>query len=300
MRKFKGKERINTLLNIDSVFGEYEGHVMPIILTIALAGAPLLIWLFLLQGTPIKFTWVCIFDVLWTGRWALKILGKEDVKTKFYLEQRQSKGATADEIVHVKGISNDGLIQYDNGVIAYIVSGYLRSYLTDDKLSVDLENFMNELDNWYWDYYLHNTMDELLCENDLPKLKRYTDEDVIHERIDFYSYQDEWARNHTGLYRISFLVYTSSYNYNKMKSHLNELVTSEVAQVFNEVEVLDYDGVADLCSRDIVAFADIRKMLLRKYDNNQFYASKVLWYDDEVPQELAKPQEVSDMSERRL
>ena len=232
MKKYKNKDLMNTMLNIDSVFGEYEGHVMPIIILIALAAAPLLIWLFMLQNTFIKFWWVLVADVLWSARWALILLGKESQKKRAYLEQRQSKGSTADEIVHVKGIGNDGLIQYDNGVIAYIVSGYLRSYLTDDKLSVDLEAFMNELDVWSWDYYLHNTMDELLCEDSLPNLKRYTDREVIQERVDFYAYQDEWARTHTGLYRISFLVWTSSYNYKKIKAHLNELITSEVSIMF--------------------------------------------------------------------
>ena len=81
---------MNTLLNIDSVFGEYEGRVLPVIITIALAGVPLLAWLFLLQGTPIKFIWVVIFDVFWSARWALIILGKE--KRKCY--STTNKGQT--------------------------------------------------------------------------------------------------------------------------------------------------------------------------------------------------------------
>lgn len=300
MRKFKGKENINTLLNIDSVFGEYEGHVLPIIITIGLAAVPLLIWLFLLQGTFIKFWWVAIADVLWTGRWALIILGKEKEKMKFYDQQRADAYKSADELVHITYIHDDGLIEYDNGRVAYIISGYPKGYLTDDKLSVDMEHFMDELDNWDWDMYFHNTVDELLCENGLPNLARYTDKEVIQERIDFYAYQDEWSRTHTGLYRISFLVSAGKYNWKRLNAHLTELVTSEVALMFNEITILNHDGVTDMLNRDICGFADVNKMLTAKYDNDNFYASRVMWYDEEVPTELVKEQETSGLEERRV
>lgn len=300
MRKFKGKENINTLLNIDSVFGEYEGHVLPVILTIGLAAVPPLIWLFLLQGTFIKFWWILIVDVLWTGRWALIILGKEKEKMKFYDQQRADAYKSADELIHINYIHDDGLIEYDNGKVAYIISGYVKGYLTDDKLSVDMEHFMDELDNWDWDLLFHNTVDELLCENGLPNLARYTNKEVIQERIDFYAYQDEWARTHTGLYRVSFLVSCNKYAWKRLKSHLSELVTSEVALMFNEIQILDHDGAIDLINRDICGFADINKMLTAKYDNDNFYASKIMWYDEEIPEELIKEPETSSLEERRV
>lgn len=299
MRRFKNKENMNTLLNIDSVFGEYEGRVLPVIITIALAGVPLLAWLFLLQGTPIKFIWVVIFDVLWSARWALIILGKEKEKMLFYDQQRADEYKSADELIHINHIHEDGLIEYDNGKIFYLVSGYLKGYLTDDKLSVDMENFMNELDNWDWDMYLHNTVDEILCEDNLPKLTKYTDQEVLKERISFYAHQDEWARTHTALYRITFAVSSSKYNWKKLRAHLEELTSSELALMFNEIDILNYDQVGDILDRDICGFVDIIKMLTTKYDNDKFYASKVMWYDDEIPEELIPEKESSSMEERR-
>ena len=299
MRRFKNKENMNTLLNIDSVFGEYEGRVLPVIITIALAGAPLLVWLFLLQGTPIKFIWVVIFDVLWSARWALIILGKEKEKMLFYDQQRADEYKSADELIHINHIHEDGLIEYDNGKICYLVSGYLKGYLTDDKLSVDMENFMNELDNWDWDMYLHNTVDEILCEDNLPKLTKYTDKEVLKERISFYAHQDEWARTHTALYRITFAVSSHKYNWKKIKAHLEELTSSELALMFNEIDILDYEQVGDILDRDICGYVDIIKMLTTKYDNDKFYASRVMWYDDEIPEELIPEKESSSMEERR-
>lgn len=302
MRRFKGKDNINTLLNIDSVFGEYEGRVLPIVLTIGCAAFPLLVWLFMLQGTFIKFWWVCVFDVLFTGRMALIILGKEKEKLRFYEQQKNDEYKSADELLHVNYVTEDGLIEFDNGRVGLIVEGYLREYLTDDKLSVDMENFMNELDNggWQWDMVFHNTVDELLCEDSLPNLKRYTDNTIIQERISFYAYQDEWARTHSGLYKIIFLVTCPKYNWKKLRAHLEELVSSEIAlNLFNEVSICGYDSVLDNFNRDICGYADLNKMLVQKYDNDEYYASKVLWYDNDVPEELIPEPETSGIEERR-
>lgn len=302
MRRFKGKDNINTLLNIDSVFGEYEGRILPTVLTIGCAAFPLLFWLFMLQGTFIKFWWVCVFDVLFTGRMALIILGKEKEKLRFYEQQKNDEYKSADELLHVNYVTEDGLIEFDNGRVGLIVEGYLREYLTDDKLSVDMENFMNELDNggWQWDMVFHNTVDELLCEDSLPNLKRYTDNTIIQERISFYAYQDEWARTHSGLYKIIFLVTCPKYNWKKLRAHLEELVSSEIAlNLFNEISVCGYDSVLDNFNRDICGYADLNKMLVQKYDNDEYYASKVLWYDNDVPEELIPEPETSGIEERR-
>lgn len=299
MRRFKNKDNMNTLLNIDSVFGEYGGRVMPIILTIAAAALPLLVWLFALQGTPIKFWWVLVFDLFWSLRWALILLGNEKAKKKFYLQQRGDEYKSADELVHIQFVHEDGLIEYDNGSVGLIISGFLKGYLTDDKLSVDMENFMNELDNWNWDMLMHEAVDEILCEDTLPNLKRYTDREVISERIEFYNYQDEWAREHSALFRISFLVTAQKYAWKKLRAHMEELVSSELALMFNEISIMDYDGVMNLLNRDICGFVDITAMLTKKYDNDNYYKSKVLWYDDEIPQEIIPEKESSGIEERR-
>ena len=122
---------------------------------------------------------------------------------------------------------------------------------------------------------------------------------VLKERISFYAHQDEWARTHTALYRITFAVSSNKYNWKKLRAHLEELTSSELALMFNEIDILNYDQVGDILDRDICGFVDIIKMLTTKYDNDKFYASKVMWYDDEIPEELIPEKESSSMEERR-
>ena len=300
MRKFKNKDTMNTLLNIDNVFGEYEGHVLPIVITLLLIAAPPLVWLFVLRGTFIKLWMIIVFDVIWGGCWALQILGHGKERMAFYLEQRNDAYKVVDKLVHISHIHDDGLVEYTNGTVAYFLSGYPKTFLNDKAFSYALKMFMEELDTWDWDLFLHNTIDEVLCSKGLPNLISYEDKQIIEERIEFYEYQDEYAREHSGLYRYTFMVKTNKINWRKLKMHMEELVTSDTALCFNEIGICDKHQMNQLANRDICGFVDLQKMLLSKYDNGEFFGSKVLYYDDEVPEQLVKDVEKSDLSERRI
>lgn len=299
MRRFKNKDTMNTLLNIDNVFGEFEGRMGPILLVLVLAAAPLLVWLLFLHNTFIKFTYVLIFDVVWGGLWALQILGNGKKRMAEYLEARNGEYQIIDQLVHINYIHDDGLIEYSSGRIGYLVSGYPKTYLNDKSFAKALQAFMDELDAWDWDLYMHNTIDEVPCSRELPKLVRYTDKQVIEERMEFYEYQDTYAESHTALYRYSFLVKTTKSNWKAMKLHLQELVQSEVSLVFNEITICDKGEVNELCNRDVCGFVDLNKMLLSKYNNNNFFGSRVLYYDNDIPEDLLKDKEISALSERR-
>lgn len=301
MRKYKGKNLINTLLNIENVFGDYEGHVLPIVITFAIGSIPLFIWLFFLRGTFIPFWVIAVIDLLFTGRVALIIVGKEKEKTAFYLNQRNDVYSTANEIVHVKFIRDDGLVEYDSGLVCYYVKCYLEDYISDDAMSVALEQFMDELDymGFYWDMYAHMAIDDVECKEWLPNLKRYNDKDVIRERMDFYNYQDEWTSTHTSLYSITFMVYSASYKLSYLSSGLKELITSDIANLFTRINILNKNEVIELMGRDICGYVDINRMLMSKYEVDKPKDFNVMWYDDNVPKKYLKNKEFDDTLEDR-
>lgn len=293
------KDTINAPLNPDNFFGEHSGSMVPMLLFFAGAGIPLLLWLFLLMPfLPFKF--FLIPYLLWTGRWALKTLGKEDKKMAAYLQQREDAYKAVDEIVHIQQLHDDGLIEYSNGMVAYILTGFPKGYLNPKKFSAELELFMNELDFWDWDLLLHNSIDEIMTEDELPKLKGYVDRDVAKDRIDYFAYQDDYARSHSSLYRYIFVVYATKDNWKKLFNYLENIVSSEVAKCFNVLELCSKNRVNDLINRDLCTFADFIKMLTKKYENNDFSGSKVLWYDSKIPRKYKKKDEnLSDIIEER-
>ena len=274
------KPHINTLLNVDNIFGTYENRVAPFILTILLGSIPLFVWLFFLQGTPIKLWMAIILTLLLTGRFALIFIGKESEKLKSYSARRNDAYLESKDLINVTDII-DGLIIYTSGRVSYIVYGYLKGYLDDDVLSVDLERFMDELDAFDWDMNLYNITDELLCTGNLPNLRRYKDKETILQRIAFYKYQDDWVSKNTEMYEIVFIVKARKYNWKQLRSKLIDLVDSDVAKCFNEIYIADTQDVIDIMSRDIETYVDLNEMLLNKMSNEEISGARVLFYDDE-------------------
>lgn len=274
------KPHINTLLNVDNIFGTYENRVAPFILTILLGSIPLFVWLFFLQGTPIKLWMAIILTLLLTGRFALIFIGKESEKLKSYSARRNDAYLESKDLINVTDII-DGLIMYTSGRVSYIVYGYLKGYLDDDVLSVDLERFMDELDAFDWDMNLYNITDELLCTGNLPNLRRYKDKETILQRIAFYKYQDDWVSKNTEMYELVFIVKARKYNWKQLRSKLIDLVDSDVAKCFNEIYIADTQDVIDIMSRDIETYVDLNEMLLNKMSNEEISGARVLFYDDE-------------------
>lgn len=276
----KKKPNINTLMNLDNIFGTYEGRVMPMILTLLLGSIPLFIWLFFLQGTVIKLWMAAIAWALLTGRLALIFLGKEKEKLNSYVSRRNDAYLESKDMIQVTDII-DGLIMYTSGRVAYVMYGYLKGYLDDDALSVDLEKFLDELDRFQWDVNFYNVTDELMCTNELPLLKRYKDRETILQRIDFYQYQDEWSAKNTEMYELVFIVKANKWDWKVMRDKLTELVHSDAAGCFNELYLAGTDEVIQIMSRDIETYVDLNEMLLNKMSSEEITGAKILFYDDE-------------------
>lgn len=288
MRKVYSKKPVmNTLLNIGNYFGEFSSPLMPWLVFFGVGSIPLFVWLFIFQ---LRIPWlpVVIFEILWLI--PVAIYSFLDVKriVNDYLKSIYDSYAVADDIVHVKFISEDGLIEYDNGQVAYIVYGYPKEYLSDAKFSVDLEQFEDELDAFDWDYYMQNDVDEITMESGVDKFSRYKDTRVIQDRLNQAKYQDEYTRTHTGVYKLVYLVKIRKSNWRTARYRLEDIISSQIAECFNEIYIADIDQVNDIMSRDTCMFMDLYKMLLNKHNASDIGSSRMMWYEDEVPAELKK------------
>lgn len=295
------KPYINTLMNINNIFGIHEGRVMPIIITLLIAAIPLFVWLLFLQNTIIKFWMALVFAILLGGRAGLIFIGKEKEKMQFYIDRRNGKYLASKDILEVTYIQNDGLIEYTNGDRAYLVYGYLKGYLDDDNLSIDMEDFMTELDNFRWDMSLYNMTDEILCTAELPLLKRYADKQVIQDRVDFYKYQDAWMSTHTQLYMVVFIVKGNKNNWKYMRSKLEEILSSDIAGVFNEIGIANYAEVQQLMSRDVTIRVDLNEQLVNKFRTDEPEGARILYYDDDVVEGYEEDKrQGADLNRRRV
>jgi hypothetical protein len=254
---------------------------------------------------------ILVFEVLWTGRMALYILGNENKKLAQYKrdsgydlgedeKNELSIYESANDLVRTSRVTDSGLIEYIDGRVAYVLSGYLMSYMDDVAMTIDFENFIRQLRGYEYDILCPLAVDEYRLQDHLDKTRVYLDKDVMYERMCFYKEQDEYAKSHAALCRICIVVKASRYDWKILYEKLVALVESETAHVFIQLGLCNKDGVSAIMSRDICANIDLTKMLVKKYRNDEFYGSEVLYYGKEVAEEYKPKHDEVNLNRRRV
>ena len=292
------KGTINVLMNPSTYFGEHQGRLAPVVKFLLVSAAPA----FILLVLPVEVYGIAIvLEILWCLRVALYVLGDEPVKMQIYLQSLDDEYATAEDMIRIVNIHNDGLIEYTNGEVMYVVSGYFATYQNDDALSVDLEGFLKLFEGFTYDIYCHNVVDEYKLQNHLESTRVYTDSELMKERIRFYMLQDEYCDTKSKLYRINIAVKAYKYNWKALKQVIDNAVVSDGASVFKFVKrVSDIEEVNDIISRDLGTNANLGRMLIEKYKNQNYYGSKVLFYGEEIPEKYQFKKESLGLENMRV
>lgn len=290
---------INILMNIENYFGEHNGSMGRTIKFILISAAPFVLYIFLL-GTFIPLKWAIIFEILWTLRMALLILGRENDKLAIFLQTVGDEYSVADNLVCMSHVHEDGLMEYENGSVGYIISAYARNYYDEDSFTIELEEFMRKMEGWTYDVTCQLVVDEFKLQNNMENMSVYEDRDIMQERMEFYIQQDDFCRRNTTLFRINYILKCPKYDWKKLKAAIKELVSSRAAGVFYTVYVCDQAQVNDVLSRDLCLDVDLEQMLCNKYKNVDYAGSKIMYFDDEIPEKLKPEVEVVNLEGRRM
>jgi len=291
--------KINMLMDIMSYFGTTKGRMAPTIIFLSICAAPLFVYIFLLVGI-IPFVYVAILEVVVVITAALKIFGKSDKKFAIYMAARNDQYGSANDVIKIADVSPDGMVEFFNGTVMYIISAYTTTYYSEDDLVDDEEKFVKQLKPFVYDIHGHNVVDEVRMQDDLEKLTVYTDEELARERMEHFVYQDEECSKNSTLYRLNFAVKASRYDWKDLKAVVENAVKSVYARVFRWVYVCDGEQARDVISRDLNAYVDLEEMITKKYMNAEIYESRVMYYGDDVPEELTVQKESVDLESRRV
>lgn len=292
------KEKINMLTPINNIFGTHESRVSPVLAYLAVAVFPVLVYItYLPFWIPI---WLfVIFEVLWAARWALKLLGKEDARLEEYRKSSKNIYENSKDLVKIAHCYDGGMIEYQNGTITIVLTGYTRMYANDNVYSSDLERFMAQLDKYTPDVYLHQVVGEDNLQDASENLRVYDDKEFMEQRSDLYAYNDNFVNTNSKLWRFTFAVKAYKHNWKTTEEDLEAVINSAVAKrVFFYIEIAKKDVVSSIASRDIGAYLSIDELLRDKYVNDNYDGSRVLFYGDDVPEEY-KEEFVQDKLEDR-
>lgn len=290
------KDKVNVLLNVDNFYGQYTGNLGRLLLFSVAACAPFLLYALVLMNF-IPFRIFIVPYILYVIYMALLIIGRQRERVEAFIKQRNDEYATATDLIRIADIHDDGLVEYVDGNVCYIISAFGYSYLNDHAYSKDMEVFLSKFTPFYnVSVHGHLVYDEYgTTQEDLEKLVVYEDKDFLKERLDFYKYQDQYSKENTRLYRLNFVIQDYKTNWTKLKKYIDSILESEVAALFDTVYVCSREQAISVISRDMCMYVDLGEMLRAKHSSDKYFGSKILYFDDEIPDELVEHQ--YDMSE---
>lgn len=293
------KEKMNTLLSIGNYFGEYSTPIVPWLIFFGISVIPLFIWLFIFK-LRIPLIIVVPFELVWTGITAMIILGNNKKVVNDYIERVNSEYSRYEEINSIKFIHDDGMVELDTGQVFYILEAYPKEFLNEARFSAELEDFYDELDVFNWDNHLYNDVDEIRCEDRIKGCGKYKDKEIIRDRLDYYELQDNYTRDFTELYRFVFIVMVPKSQWKTSREHIDDIISSKVAKVFNEIKRDNPEEVNDILSRDTTLYVNLSELILAKHTTGMAGDNKMMWYGDKIPEEYKKKEKKKiNLAERR-
>lgn len=295
----KEKDKINVLLNIDNFFGSHSGRIGPIVIFLLVSATPFLFYVFFLTRI-LPFPAILIFTLLWTGRMFLLIMCDEKNKLKNYLAAKNDEYVAIKKKFRITHIHDNGLIEFMNGRVGFVIQGTLRSYYNDAVFASHMERFLKQIEPYDYDIHLHLISDEVSLQDELDKLNVYKDKEAIKQRKMFYIRQDQYVQTHSKLYSYSFIVKASRYDWKNLRDNVQRVVKSDESEVFEFISVCNHDDVLNTISRDLGAYIDMDEMLKGKFTVNDYEGSEVLFYGDDIPAEYIITSEETGFDKQRV
>lgn len=294
------KEKINMFAPIDNIFGTHEGRLGPVLIFLGVAVAPFLAYVFMFM-LLIPWQAFLVFEILWTIRFAFMILGKEKQKKREYKVSRRNQYESSKDLISIAHCYDEGMLEYENGRISIIITGFTRTYFNDNVYSNEMNEFLKLLDEYTPDVYLHQVVHENNLQDTSERLRVYDDKIIMSQRMEIYMLNDEYVNANSKLWRFSFTVKAYKHNWKTTMSSLEAIVDSDIAKrVFFTLEIANKEEVSEIASRDICTYVSITDMLREKHANDDYDDSRVLYYGDEIPEEYKEKEDDDSLRYRRV
>lgn len=294
------KRKINMYSPIDNIFGTHEGRLGPVLIFLGVSVAPFLVYIFALMFF-IPWQVFVPFEILWTARFALKILGKESQKLVEYRISKRNQYESSKDLINIAHCYDEGMLEYENGRISILITGFTRTYFDDDVFSEEMKGFLELLDTYLPDVYLHQVVYENNLQDTSEKLRVYDDKVIMSQRMEIYMLNDEYVNSNSKLWRFTFSIKAYKHNWKTTMESLQAIVESDIAKrVFFTLEIANRDEVSQIASRDICTYVSINDMLREKYANDDYDDSKVLYYGDDIPEEYKAKEDDDSLRYRRV
>lgn len=277
----KKKETISMLLDIEHLYGEHESRLAPLLISLCLAGAPILIYVYfgLFEYIPV---WLFApIEVFVAVRTILKVQGRESYRMKIFKRQLYDEYSTTAQFMNIKTIHPDGCIEYVNGNIVYLVCCFNGTCENEVRRSVDVRKLLvSLLGDYIADIYVHNITISPELREYYKRVSRFDKNDSARNFIKIIDYTLSLTENTSLVQCTVFAIRGKRSDWKDISTQIKLAVNSKVAKVYKTIYMANNpDEISDILNRDIDTTVQTQDLLRVKYATQDFGTSKVLAYD---------------------
>lgn len=281
-------ETINMLLDVDNFYGEHEGRLGPILIFLAIAAAPPLLWVYL--GYPVPAWLFGPVYVVFVVRAAMITIGREKDRLDHFRKQLNDEYSSIYSMLGVSTVHENGCIEYLNGRVGFILVAYNGTVQDNAARSRMLKDFISLFGaDFDIDVYVQNINETKALESRYKGVKLFVEPEAAKDFIDIIDYNRKIVYSSSLMTRTVFLVKGRKSAWKEIRDNLETAVHSMSARAYKSVMVADKKLVDDIFSRDVGTLINIEEMLRKKYATHNYYGSKVLYYDQ--PEQVVTPKE---------
>lgn len=273
------QETINALLDVTKFSGEPSGRMMPTIVFIALAGVPIMGYLYFLLGLMPIWLFAVIYLPYVVRMWLITV-GDETTRLNQFKRQLYDVYSSTTDLMDIKQIHEDGMIEYTNGNVAYLVAAYNRDQSNQSQRALGISRIIRSFQNYLFDIRMYNMEMEDELYRRYEGVKFFSDDvDAAADFLKIIDFNREYARNNSLVTVTVFNVYGRLNECKTLKEICISATKSTEAKIFRKIIVANKELVYKLLAEDMDTFVDVEEMQIQKYSDGEYYGSKVLGYD---------------------
>lgn len=275
------KPTIGMLLDIEHLYGEHESRLGPLLLSLCIGAAPILIYVYfgLFQKIPI---WAFVpFELFVLLRAILIIQGREPYRMRIFKRQLYDEYSATSQYVNIKTIHPDGCVEYVNGNIMYLVCAFNGTCEDEVRRSIDVRKLMvSLLGDYIFDIYIHNLTISPELRDYYNKVSRFSKNDSARNFIRIIDYTLSLTEDTSLVQCTIFAIKGKRGDWKDIKHQIDIACKSRTAKCYKTIyPVNNHVEINDILNRDIDATVQIEELLRSKYTNDDFGTSRVLAYD---------------------
>lgn len=279
---------IGMLLDIGSIYGNHQSRLAPWLTTGLIVMAPILIYVY---AGAFRFIPIYIFlplEIIFGIRVLMIIPGREKYRVNIFRRTLHDQYIGTADMLNIATIHEDGLVEYSNGTVMYLVACYNGTCLDEIQRTIQIRRLLEgAVGDYEFDTYIQNI-------NDSPALRAYYDKVANFQRntsarnfINIIDHSLELVEDTSVVQCTIFAIRAPRSDWKTLRQQLVGAVSSKAARCYKTISIVDDPLVVnDIINRDIDSIINMQDLTRKKYATGVYASSKVLAFDLEEDQEI--------------